>query len=45
MASVRRLAGDDAAYQRMAQARNPYGDGAAATAILDTLLAKQIEYA
>lgn len=38
MASVRRLAGDDAAYQRMAQARNPYGDGAAATAILQALL-------
>jgi UDP-N-acetylglucosamine 2-epimerase (non-hydrolysing) len=37
-AAVRRLAADPAAYARMAQARNPYGDGAAAGAILDALL-------
>lgn len=37
MAAVRRLANDDAAYQRMAQAHNPYGDGAAAAAILAAL--------
>ena len=32
------LISDDAAYQRMAQAKNPYGDGNAANRIVDILL-------
>jgi UDP-N-acetylglucosamine 2-epimerase (non-hydrolysing) len=37
---VDRLLSDDVAYLRMAQAHNPYGDGTASLAILDTLKKK-----
>jgi len=40
VASVRRLLEDDAHYARMAQAHNPYGDGAAAPRIVQWLLAR-----
>ncbi|WP_394780714.1 non-hydrolyzing UDP-N-acetylglucosamine 2-epimerase [Undibacterium sp.] len=39
IASVRRLVTDQARYERMAGADNPYGNGAAASAILDAMLA------
>ncbi len=39
VASLERLLGDDAAYQRMARAANPYGDGKASARIAAALLA------
>jgi UDP-N-acetylglucosamine 2-epimerase (non-hydrolysing) len=40
LAAAQRLLGDRAAYARMAQAANPYGDGRAAARIADWLVAR-----
>ena len=40
VAAARRLLEDDAAYARMARAHNPYGDGKAASRIVQWLLAR-----